>query len=156
MKSVKAYRFRWLILFALMALILAVELQWLNMAPIGRVANLYYEGQISTRFSNPVELLALAYLIIFVIGSIPASYLIHRLGVNLSIRIAAGMILFGALGKWIYLSNFPIVLFCQIILALAQAVVLNSITEIVSRWSPYAKGAWLSAWPQQPSIFRWE
>ncbi len=136
MKSVKAYRFRWLILFALMALILAVELQWLNMAPIGRVANLYYEGQISTRFSNPVELLALAYLIIFVIGSIPASYLIHRLGVNLSIRIAAGMILFGALGKWIYLSNFPIVLFCQIILALAQAVVLNSITEIVSRWFP--------------------
>lgn len=136
MKSVKAYRFRWLILFALMALILAVELQWLNMAPIGRVANLYYEGQISTRFSNPVELLALAYLIIFVIGSIPASYLIHRLGVNLSIRIAAGMILFGALGKWIYLSNFPIVLFSQIILALAQAVVLNSITEIVSRWFP--------------------
>ncbi len=136
MKSVKAYRFRWLILFALMALILAVELQWLNMAPIGRVANLYYQGQISTRFSNPVELLSLAYLLIFVIGSIPASYMIHRLGVNLSIRIAAGMIVFGALGKWIYLSNFPIVLFCQIILALAQAIVLNSITEIVSRWFP--------------------
>lgn len=136
MKSVKAYRFRWLILFALMALILSVELQWLNMAPIGRVANLYYQGQISTRFSNPVELLSLAYLIIFVIASIPTSYLIHRLGVTLSIRIAAGMIIFGSLGKWIYLSNFPIVLFCQILLALAQAVVLNSITEIVSRWFP--------------------
>lgn len=136
MKSVKAYRFRWLILLALMALILSVELQWLNMAPVGRVANLYYQDQISTRFSNPVELLSLAYLIIFVIASIPASYMIHRLGVTLSIRIAAGMILFGAVGKWIYLSNFPIVLFCQIILALAQALVLNSITEIVSRWFP--------------------
>lgn len=119
-----------------MALILSVEVQWLNMAPVGRVANLYYQGQVSTRFSNPVELLSLAYLIIFVVASIPTSYMIHRLGVTLSIRIAAGMIIFGALGKWIYLSNFPIVLFCQIILALAQAVVLNSITEIVSRWFP--------------------
>lgn len=136
MKSVKAYRFRWIILLALMALVLAVELQWMNMAPIGRVANLYYQGQISTRFSNPVELLSLAYLIVFVIASIPSSYMIHRLGVNVSIRIAAGMIIFGAMGKWIYLTNFPIVLFFQIILALAQALVLNSITEIVSRWFP--------------------
>lgn len=136
MKSVKAYRYRWLILLALMALILSVELQWMNMSPVGRVANLYYQGQISTRFSDPVELLSLAYLVIFVIASIPASYVIHRLGVTVSIRIAAGMILFGAFGKWIYLANFPVVLFCQIILALAQALVLNSITEIVSRWFP--------------------
>ena len=136
MKSVKAYRYRWIILLSLMALILSVELQWMNMAPIGRVANLYYKGQISTRFSNPVELLSLAYLIVFVIASIPSSYMIHRLGVKVSVRIAAGMIIFGALGKWIYLPNFPVVLFCQIILALAQALVLNGITEIVSRWFP--------------------
>ncbi len=136
MKSVKAYRFRWLILLALMALILSVELQWMNMAPVGRVANLYYQDQISTRFSDPVELLSLAYLVIFVIASIPSSYVIHRLGIMVSIRIAAGMIFFGAVGKWIYLANFPVVLFCQIILALAQALVLNSITEIVSRWFP--------------------
>jgi FLVCR family feline leukemia virus subgroup C receptor-related protein len=136
MKSVKAYRFRWLILFSLMALILSVEVQWLNMAPVGRVVNVYYQGQVSTRFSNPVELLSLAYLIIFVIASIPASYMIHRLGITLSVRIAAGMIIFGSLGKWIYLANFPVVLFCQIVLALSQALVLNSITEIVSRWFP--------------------
>ncbi len=136
MKSVKAYRYRWLILLALTALILSVELQWMNMAPVGRVANLYYRDQISTRFSNPVELLSLAYMIIFVLASIPASYVIHRLGVTVSTRIAAGMIIFGSVGKWIYLANFPIVLFCQIILALAQALVLNSITEIVSRWFP--------------------
>lgn len=121
---------------ALMALTLSVELQWMNLAPVGRVANLYYQGQVSTRFSDPVELLSLAYLVIFVIASIPASYVIHRLGVTVSTRIAAGMILFGAFGKWIYLTNFPVVLFCQIILALAQALVLNSITEIVSRWFP--------------------
>lgn len=136
MKSVKAYRYRWLILLSLMTLILSVGLQWMNMAPVGRVANLYYQDQVSTRFSNPVELLSLAYLVIFVIASIPASYMIHRLGIVISIRIASGMILFGSLGKWIYLANFPVVLFCQILLALAQALVLNSITEIVSRWFP--------------------
>ncbi|MBI9096251.1 MAG: MFS transporter [Sphaerochaeta sp.] len=136
MKSVKAYRYRWLILLALMTLILSVELQWMNMAPVGRVANLYYQDQLSSGFSNPVELLSLAFLVIFVIASIPSSYVIHRLGITVSIRIAAAMILFGAVGKWIYLANFPVVLFCQIILALAQALVLNSITEIVSRWFP--------------------
>lgn len=136
MKSVKAYRYRWLILIGLMALLLAVGMQWMNLSPVGRVVNIYYQGQVSSIFSNPVEFLSLAYLLIFVVGSIPASYVIHRLGITVSIRIAAGMIVFGALGKWIYLSNFSIVLFCQLILALAQALVLNSITEIVSRWFP--------------------
>lgn len=136
MKSVKAYRYRWLILIGLMALLLAVGMQWMNLSPVGRVVNIYYHGQVSSIFSNPVEFLSLAYLLIFVVGSIPASYVIHRLGITVSIRIAAGMIVFGALGKWIYLSNFSIVLFCQLILALAQALVLNSITEIVSRWFP--------------------
>ena len=136
LQSVHAYRYRWLVLLSLMLLILAVEMQWMNLAPVGRVANRYYQTLPASIYYNPVELLSLVYLVIFVLASIPASYALHRFGITLSIRVACGMIIFGATCKWIYVSNFTVVLFSQLILALAQALVLNSITEIVSRWFP--------------------
>ena len=134
MKSVKVYRYRWLILFSLMLLVLAVEIQWMNLAPIGRVANLYYTGQLFMEFSSPVDLLSLTYMLVFVLASIPSSYAIHRFGINISTRIACSLIIFASLSKAIYVANFPIFLFSQFIMAIAQALVLNSITEIVSRW----------------------
>ncbi|AEV29642.1 Major Facilitator Superfamily transporter [Sphaerochaeta pleomorpha str. Grapes] len=134
MKSVKVYRYRWLILFSLMLLVLAVEIQWMNLAPIGRVANLYYTGQLYVKFSSPVDLLSLTYMLVFVFASIPSSYAIHRFGINVSIRIACSLIIFASLSKAIYVSSFTIFLFSQFVMAIAQALVLNSITEIVSRW----------------------
>jgi MFS family permease len=38
--------------------------------------------------------------------------------------------------KWLYLPTFSLVLLGQFILAIGQALVLTSITEIVSRWFP--------------------
>jgi FLVCR family feline leukemia virus subgroup C receptor-related protein len=134
MKSVKVYRYRWLILLSLMLLVLAVELQWMNLAPIGRVANLFYDGQLSANISTPVDLLSLVYMLVFVIASIPASFLINRLGIVASTRTASGLVVFACLCKAIYVTSFPIFLFGQFVLAIAQVLVLDSITEIVSRW----------------------
>lgn len=136
MKSVKAYRYRYLILLSLVLLMFSVEVQWLNLAPVGRVANHYYQGQLSLRYASPVDLLSLTYLLVFVVASIPSSYLLHRLGIRWATWIASGLIIFGSMTKWLYLSNFLAVLFGQFILALGQALVLTSITEIVSRWFP--------------------
>jgi FLVCR family feline leukemia virus subgroup C receptor-related protein len=117
-----------------MLLVLAVEIQWMNLAPVGRVANLFFQGQLPVGFVSPVDLLSLTYMMVFVFASIPSSYAIHRLGISTSIRIASSLIIFASLCKGIYVSNFSIFLFSQFILAIAQALVLNSITEIVSRW----------------------
>lgn len=136
MKSVKAYRYRYLILLSLVLLMFSVGVQWLNLAPVGRVANHYYQGQLPLRYSSPVDLLSLTYLLVFIVASIPASYLLHRLGIRWATWIASGLIIFGAMTKWLYLSNFLAVLFGQFFLALGQALVLTSITEIVSRWFP--------------------
>lgn len=136
MKSVKAYRYRYLILLCLVLLIFSVEIQWLNLAPVGRVANSYYQGQLSLRYASPVDLLSLTFLLVFVVASIPSSYLLHRLGLRWAVWIASGLIVFGSLTKWLYIASLPAVLFGQFILALGQALVLTSITEIVSRWFP--------------------
>lgn len=135
-QCVHAYRYRWLILLSLMLLVLSVEMQWMNLAPVGRVATRYYQDHPTNFYNNPVELLSLVYLVVFVLASIPASYVLHRFGISLSIRVACGMIIFGVFCKWIYVTNFTVVLFSQFVLALAQALVLNSITDIVSRWFP--------------------
>ena len=119
-----------------MLLIISVEIQWLNLAPVGRVANSYYQGQLSLRYASPVDLLSLTFLLVFVVASIPSSYLLHRLGLRWAVWIASGLIVFGSLTKWLYIASLPAVLFGQFILALGQALVLTSITEIVSRWFP--------------------
>ncbi|WP_320128999.1 MFS transporter [uncultured Sphaerochaeta sp.] len=134
MKSVKVYRYRWLILFSLMLLVFAVEIQWMNLAPVGRVANLFFQGHFSESFASPIDLFSLTYMVVFVVASLPCSYAIHRFGITISIWIASSLIIFASLCKGVYVDSFSIFLFSQFILAIAQALILNSITEIISRW----------------------
>ena len=136
MRSVKAYRYRWVILLSLVLLIISVESQWLTLAPVGRVANHFYEGQLFLRYATPVDLLSLMYLVVFVFASVPASYLLHRLGIRWLVWLASGTIIFGSLTKALYLGDLRFVLFGQFFLAVGQTLVLVSITEIVSRWFP--------------------
>lgn len=136
MKTVKAYRYRWIILLTLVLQTLSVEIHWLNLAPVGRVANQFYQHQIPFSSARPVDLLSLTYLLVFVFASIPAAYLLHRLGIRWATWIASALILIGSLVKWVYMQDFLSVLVGQLFLALGQALVLTSITEIVARWFP--------------------
>ncbi len=136
MKSVRVYRYRWVMLLTLTSLVLAGSLQWLNFAPVGRVVNAYYHDQITLRFFNPVDLLSLTYLVVYVLFSIPATWVIRKLGMRVTYWIASGLIIFGAMTKTLYLSSIKTVLFGQVLLALAQALTLTSVTEMTSRWFP--------------------
>jgi len=136
MRSVKAYRYRWVVLLSLVLLIISVESQWLTLAPVGRVANHFYSGQLRLHYSTPVDLLSLMYLIVFVVASVPASYVLHKWGIRWVVWLSSGAIVFGSMTKALYLGDLRIVLFGQFFLALGQTLVLVSITEIVSRWFP--------------------
>ncbi|OQA45092.1 MAG: putative galactarate transporter [Spirochaetes bacterium ADurb.Bin315] len=136
MRSVRVYRYRWVMLISLINLVLAGSLQWLNFAPVGRIVNAYYRDQIHLRFFNPIDLLSLTYLIVYVLFSIPSGWIIRKLGMRVTYWIASGLIIFGAMTKTLYLSSFKTVLFGQILLGLAQTFTLTSITETTSRWFP--------------------
>lgn len=136
MKSVRAYKYRWLILIALMFLTLSVELHWMALAPVVRAAGIFYQGQFNPASFFNIDFLALVYMIIFVIASIPASYVIDRFGIVISLRVAAGMVVLGSLGKWLFSTDFRAVVGFQILLAFAQPLILNSVTTVTSRWFP--------------------
>ncbi len=85
---------------------------------------------------NPVDLMSLTYLVVFVFASIPSTYVLHKLGIRWAIWIASILVVIGSVTKLVYVSHFNLVLVGQFFLALAQALVLTSITEIISRWFP--------------------
>ncbi len=136
MKSVRAYKYRWLILVALMFLTLSVELHWMALAPVVRAAGIFYQGQFDPSSFFNIDFLALVYMIIFVLASIPASYVIDRFGIVFSLRTAACMVIVGSIGKWLLATDFRAVVGFQILLAFAQPLILNSVTTVGVRWFP--------------------
>jgi MFS family permease len=125
-----------MILLSLILLVISAQSQWLTVSPVGRVADSFYAGQLKLRYSTPADLLSLLYLLVFIAMSVPASFLLHRLGIRWVVWIAGGLIIFGSLTKALYVADLRFVLFGQLFLAIGQTLVLVSITEIVSRWFP--------------------
>ncbi len=136
MKSVRAYKYRWLILISMMLLMLSVEIPWMSLAPVARAAEVYYAGQYEPSNTFNIDFLSLSYMVIFVLASIPAAYLIDRLGIVKCLRAAAAIIAVGSLTKWFLAPSYPAMASGQILLALAQPLVINSVTTVVARWFP--------------------
>lgn len=136
MKSVRVYPYRWVVLGALMAVIMASEMQWLVLAPISRVAAHFYRYQIPhDSFIGP-DLLTLIHLISFVIVSIPISYLSDKLGLKISLRVAALFLTIFSLIKGFWATSFTVVVIAQLGLSIAHAIILNNITLVTARWFP--------------------
>jgi hypothetical protein len=70
------------LLVALMAVVMASEMQWLALAPISRVVASYYNlNTTSNSFVGP-DLLTLIHLVAFVVVSIPISWVVTKVGLK--------------------------------------------------------------------------
>jgi MFS family permease len=136
MKAVRVYKYRWVVLLALMLVSIASQIQWLALAPISRAATAYYRNQIPTDSLVNPDLLTLIHLVMFVFFSIPASYLIDRFDLKLSLRSGALGIVVFSLVKGFGAERFWLVVVAQIGLAIAHPVILNSVTAVTARWFP--------------------
>ena len=135
-KGIQIYGYRWVMLIALMLLNIIVEIEWLTHAPVARAAAVYYEGQyLPDSFFN-IDFLAMSYMIIYLVMSFPASYIIDTYGIKAGLRIGAVLAGSFAILKGFYGDNFQIVLISQIGLAIAQPFALNAITAVTARWFP--------------------
>jgi len=136
MIAVRVYKYRWVVLLALMLVSIASQIQWLALAPISRAAAAFYSNQIpADSLVNP-DLLTLIHLVMFVFLSIPASYLIDRFDLKLSLRSGALCIAVFSLIKGFGAQRFWVVVVAQIGLAIAHPVILNSVTAVTARWFP--------------------
>ena len=129
--AVKIYPYRWIILSLYVLITIIIEIQWLTFASISGVAQQFYQ---TTAFG--IDFLSMIYMIVFIVMSIPASYIIDTWGLKKGLMIGALLTgLFGALKAW-GADNLLIVTIAQTGLAVAQPFILNAVTKVGAKWFP--------------------
>ncbi|MCK9399400.1 MAG: MFS transporter [Bacteroidales bacterium] len=127
----KVYRYRWVVLLAFMLVVIMNQLLWITYAPITSSAATYY--QVS---DLSVGLLSMCFMIVYIIISLPASWVIDTYGMRTAVGI--GAVLTGVFGllRGLAGTNYTLALLAQIGIAIGQPFILNAITKIAARWFP--------------------
>lgn len=127
----KVYRYRWVVLLAFMLVVIMNQLLWITYAPItSRAAGYYQVSDLS------IGLLSMCFMIVYIIISLPASWVIDTYGMRKAVGI--GAVLTGVFGlmRGMAGTNYALALLAQIGIAVGQPFILNSITKIAARWFP--------------------
>ena len=115
---------RWAVLAVYMVLTLATQVQWVALAPVARAAERFYAGQLGAVLN--VDALALAYLLVYLVACVPASYVIDTHGIRFGLGVGAALSAAGGLVKAAFAQRFLAVLGGQVLLAVAQPFVINA------------------------------
>ncbi|MDC7126693.1 MAG: MFS transporter [Spirochaetales bacterium] len=132
----KVYPYRWVVLASLMLVTVLIEVQWLTHAPVARAAEVFYAGQFNPESIINIDFLSMAFMLVFLIVCIPASYIIDTFGIKIGVGIGAILTCIFSLMKGFGGANFTLVLIAQIGLAVAQPFILNAVTAVTVRWFP--------------------
>ncbi len=132
----KVSPYRWVILAAFMFITLTIEIQWLTHAAVERPAEIFYKGQFDPASFLNIDFLAMLYMILFLVLSFPASYIIDTYGIKTALRVGAVIAGIAGLCKALFASSFTGVLLSQAGLAIAQPFILNAVTAVTVRWFP--------------------
>jgi len=132
----KIYLYRWVILLVFMLLNMVVQIQWLAHAAVARPAAVFYDGQFDPASFINIDFLAMIYMVVFVVMSFPASYVIDTYGIRVGISIGASLVGVCGLLKGLFADDFTMVLIAQVGMAVAQPFILNAVTALSVRWFP--------------------
>ncbi len=138
MDTIKAqvFPYRWVVLGAYMFINMTIQIQWLTFAPIRSAAIVYYN------VSGPwIDFLSMSYMLVFLVLSIPASYIIDTYGIRTGLGIGAVVAGVSSLLKGVFADSFTLVVIGQIGLAVAQPFILNAVTPLSRRWFPLRERA---------------
>jgi MFS family permease len=137
----KVYPYRWVILLVFMLISTVEQIQWLVHAAVARPAAVFYAGQFDPASFLNIDFLAEVYMLVFILLSFPASYVIDTYGIRVGISIGAVLAGVGGLCKGLFARDFEAVVFAQVGLAVAQPFILNSVTALSARWFPLRERA---------------
>ncbi|MCM1990217.1 MFS transporter [Oceanirhabdus seepicola] len=118
MKSKNVSSYRWIILLAIVPIIISTEMMWLSLAPISSMAESFYGVS-----GMSIALFSMSYMIMYIIFSMPASWVVDKFGYRQSL-------IFGAVITAIFADNYTIVLIAQFIIAIGQPFLLNISTKV--------------------------
>ena len=112
------------------------QLLWITFAPITGSAAAYYGV---TDLS--IGLLSMSFMIVYIVISIPASWVIDTYGIRIAVGIGAAITgIFGLL-RGILAPDYTFVLIAQIGIAIGQPFILNAVTTVAARWFPIQERA---------------
>jgi cyanate permease len=132
----KVYKRRWIMLVLFMLLISANQLLWITFAPITGDASKYYAVS-----DLKIGILSMCFMIVYIVVSIPASWIIDKYGIRVGVGIGALFTgLFGMLRAFSG-SDYNLLLIMQIGVAVGQPFILNAITKFSARWFPIEERA---------------
>ena len=130
----KVYGYRWIVLVVFMLIVAATQLLWITFGAITSDATKFYGVS-----DLSIGLLSMSFMIVYIIVSIPASWVIDTYGIRVGVGIGAALTaVFGLLrGIWgSNPANYNLVLIAQIGIAIGQPFVLNAVTTVAARWFP--------------------
>jgi len=132
----KIYSYRWVVLLVFMIVVALNQLLWITFAPITGSAATYY--QVS---DLSIGLLSMSFMIVYILVSLPASWVIDTYGMRLAVGIGAALTgIFGLL-RGLVAPNYTLVLIAQIGIAIGQPFILNAATKVAARWFPLEERA---------------
>jgi MFS family permease len=132
----KVYKYRWLLLTVYMLIVAMNQWLWITFAPITKESAQYYQVN-----DLQIGLLSMSFMIVFILASIPASWIIDKFGIRIGVGI--GAVLTGVFGltRGFAGDNYNFLLISQIGVAVGQPFLLNAITKLAARWFPIAERA---------------
>lgn len=128
-KSVSQYR--WVILAAIFPMIVSTEMMWLTLAPVSSMARDFYGVS-----SLSVDMLSISYMIMFILFSIPASWVVDRYGYRHSLIIGALLTAVFGVARAVFSDNFTLIITTQFLIAIGQPFLLNISTKVPANWFP--------------------
>jgi MFS family permease len=132
----KVYSSRWLILSVYMLMVAVNQLLWITFAPITGDATRYYGVS-----DLMIGLLSMCFMIVYIVVSIPASWVIDKYGIRIGVGV--GAVFTGVFGmiRGFAGTDYQLLLIAQIGIAIGQPFILNAITKLAARWFPMEERA---------------
>jgi MFS family permease len=132
----KIYGYRWVMLGVFMFIVAVNQLLWITFASITSDAVQFY------RVSDlSIGLLSMIFMIVYIVISIPASWVIDTYGLRVAVGIGAALTGIFGLMRGLAASSYPLVLVAQIGIAVGQPFILNAVTTVAARWFPVRERA---------------
>lgn len=132
----KVYGYRWIVLLTFMFVVAINQLLWITFAAItGDAARYYGVSDLS------IGLLSMSFMIVYIIVSIPASWVIDTYGMRVAVGIGAALTGIFGLMRGLVATSYNLVLISQIGIAIGQPFILNAVTTVAARWFPIRERA---------------
>jgi cyanate permease len=129
--KIRVYKYRWVVLSVFMLIVAANQLLWITFAPITNdVAKLLNVSELQ------IGILSMCFMLVFIVFSIPASWIIDKYGIRVGIGIGALLTGIFGLMRGLITEDYTSILLSQIGIAIGQPFLLNAITKLSARWFP--------------------